>query len=121
MNKSEYASIEWSKKLRNLFPEAEMWFDNTFGGIKSNPDYKIVHRSSFQEEFLKSKDCNAYPAISVMMALEVLPKDTTITKLNFYFIDNSLVVPGMNWTGDSLPDVLCSMIEYLDKEGLLEV
>lgn len=116
----EYASIEHSKKLAHLFSEAEWWWvENKDGDITLWED-KPAKESYF---IVRSY----YPAITIQMAWNVLPDWTHIIKdAHLGGVVSCQTKEHLDerfskeiFYDKSLPNALCKMIEYLEKEGLL--
>jgi len=134
---SEYASIEYSKDLAELFPDAEWWHCETGSIVRK------IHR-------LHNLHYN--PAITIQMALDILPKfikipykrdngtiQECILDLQITFncgegcyVDyedwsvldesngsNDPQIRSSDITDKSLPNALAKMLIYLRKEGLL--
>lgn len=139
-NNSEYASIEHSKKLAHLFPDAEWWWSKLkpelvqFGNVNQAhyTDWEIRRNVTYgNEDFL------FYPAITIQMALDVLPKliGNCLLEIKYFLNNDSEKMVNINYNvyidptlhvlfehigrPDELLSLLCKMIEYLEKEGLL--
>lgn len=139
MNKSEYADIEWSKKLGHLFPDANYWIDLS----NDNPKFNKYHKDALPNvDFSKHKDFS--PLISAMMALTRITKtiipnytryDMNIRPFTNQHLDEYWEVSYVckfskaskenldcyvSKTDKSFVNAICKTIEYLIKEGLLE-
>ena len=121
---NNYADIEWSRKLGHLFPDAEWWY--RYFDDERQPDIYSKDQTMGEELKLLRRHIH-YPAISIAMALDKIPKMIDSNMFQISFLDKVIVgyvdycqCPRIaNIADDSLPNALCSMIEYLDKEGLL--
>lgn len=143
MNKSSkerrgmvYASLEHSKKLAWLFPDAEWWHikqgkEGKFTGLANDGVVKAYLRNSL--------DCMedgldwSYPAITTDMALEILPYLISYKKRNYklridkleenlydVYYHNSDGYKPCKINPVLLRNALCLMIEYLVKEGIIK-
>jgi len=112
VDKREFASIEWSKKLGHLFQDAEWWWKRG----------KIVKRDL---RFKYQKRGIYKPAITIRMALERLPIELDIHGMLYHL---SIERDSVYYVGyicgrsnmqhlqskESLPNALCAMIEKLE-------
>lgn len=140
MNENEFANIEYSKQLSDMFQDADWWWimsvnnmgkyelvtKNTLSLIQSYHDN--IHKSSYIPSYLPT--CKIYyPAITIQMALVQLPIKMEHhdgwwnLKISRYGNNEFHVYYSMNYSSvshKSLPNALCKMIIKLKEEGIIE-
>ena len=123
MNKSNFADIEYSKKLKDEFPESEWWYKKSKDGLgewSEVSEGKTIDRMDM---------IHAYPALTTDMLLERLPrkieenfkliiiseeKSYSVSYCNLFCDDNR---PYFQKTVDdkSLPNALAKMLIWINK------
>jgi len=122
----EYADREYSEKLAELFPDAQMWWTK-FPKVYSQNEEEVIE---WDYDLRKKIGFTVqYPAITIAMALDVLPEDLTINDnwghINISFdkeygwiVNYQNRMPTIIPISDkSLPNALCLLIIKLKEEG----
>jgi len=104
---SEYASIEYSKDLAELFPDAIHWWNVRNEGEPYVSPFKVNSHDTIE----------SYPAITIQMALDKLDKVTIKKNGPIYDCWDERRPKQSQQNDRSLPNALCKMIQYLNKEG----
>jgi len=125
-----YASIEYSKKLADLFPESEWWYC-----FNAKENKMALKDSKWKDVASRFKNWSFYPALTTDMLLERLPKKIKEhNDLCICYDDN--YSQGGWWVGyegktladelaasdKSLPNALAKCLIYLkdiERQGLL--
>ncbi len=113
---SEYASLDMSKKLADLFPDAKHWWFYSLDAETYSDDKDGLFVAEGVNIF---SDRKLYPAITIQMALDVLPTDIQITRDGGgYIIRKYLTLDArvFEYT-KSLPNALCKMILWLKENN----
>jgi len=110
-----YASIEYSKKLAELFPESEWWYQ-----IGKRTKIITVMQSNFPDNPM----ADYYPALTTDMLLERLPKYSLGYSIIIQYIGSCWDVTYSNEDIDSfedksLPNALAKMLLWLKDNNLL--
>ena len=108
MKKSNFASIEYSKELADLFPESEWWADMLEDEHNYEEEFWIVVDSSRKQAIrlwyeTSTESPPLYPALTTDMLLERVTDRTTIYR--DVFKNRTIYTVFINWTdGEEFKD-----------------
>lgn len=111
-----YADIEYSKKLKDLFPESEWWWSVTAYEEWHNLPGKVIHKNHKRKPYGVRR---YYPAPTTDELLSILPSNLNIYKaLNHYAVYYEKY-KDPNSHDTSLPNALAKLLIYLQEKGIL--